>query len=461
MHLPTLYSRSVNNHILQWTVWTEGDVVVTEWGRVGKRLAVHRDRQAATNAGRANARDATAQAEFEAQSRWDHKLNRRYFETIQEAETAELLFPTLAHPLYNKRRNARQEMIVTKREVTYPADVQRKLNGLRCFSVHDEKTGVALYSREGVEWTLMEHIRAALVEFGEPGAIYDGEVYKHGVPLQTINGWVKNASDPAVVPLRNSLQYHLYDLPRDPSRERNDWSYRYDSLVDRYTAWVMTRLQCEALPGFDTLPPPHELRNAILRLTHKVFDRPVHVVGYAGEMNLEDVRLRILQAWLESLPLQLVPTFRANTEAEAIALQKSFVLQGYEGAIVRQLGWAYHFSFRTEALIKLKEYIDEEFLIVDILGRERFTSATESHMICDKVVCRNNLTDATFEAVPQGTEEMKAQWWEDRESYIDTRLMVRFFERSEDGIPQGNPVGIAFRLDEDCADEEDDLSMWE
>jgi hypothetical protein len=49
----------------------------------------------------------------------------------------------------------------------------------------------------------------------------------------------------------------------------------------------------------------------------------------------------------------------------------------------------------------------------------------------------------------RGTIEQQVTYWNDRDFYIGRRLTVRYFERSDDGIPQGNPVGLLFRVEED------------
>jgi DNA ligase-1 len=45
---------------------------------------------------------------------------------------------------------------------------------------------------------------------------------------------------------------------------------------------------------------------------------------------------------------------------------------------------------------------------------------------------------------PRGTREKRAEWWENREQYIGSKLTVRFQNLTADGIPRF-PVGIAIR----------------
>ena len=64
----------------------------------------------------------------------------------------------------------------------FPVDVQPKLDGLRCMVTADD---LVLRSRCGKTYTL-PHIADQLAGILPTGAIADGELYIHGVPLQAI-----------------------------------------------------------------------------------------------------------------------------------------------------------------------------------------------------------------------------------------------------------------------------------
>ncbi|PTB98580.1 hypothetical protein C9975_10425, partial [Thalassospira xiamenensis] len=63
----------------------------------------------------------------------------------------------------------------------------------------------------------LPHIAAALDSIlTDDSPILDGELYVHGYPLQTINGWIKKAKPESI-----NIQYHVYDLVMDePYQER-------------------------------------------------------------------------------------------------------------------------------------------------------------------------------------------------------------------------------------------------
>ena len=96
IELPTLYAKSAAGKVVQWTVGTQGDCVVMEYGQLGAKLVTTKTRCQPTNLGRSNARDGKQQAEFEAKAAYQKKLDEGYQETIQLAQTKKILLPMLS-----------------------------------------------------------------------------------------------------------------------------------------------------------------------------------------------------------------------------------------------------------------------------------------------------------------------------------------------------------------------------
>lgn len=251
-----------------------------------------------------------------------------------------------------------------------------------------------LISRENETWNV-PHVSAEVRKLIKPGEFLDGEIYIHGMPLQEINSLVKNYRAPESL----ALEYHLYDSPDN-----------------RGTCWAQ--------------------RNTRLRETYREYVR-------SSESSF-------------SQTIRLEQSFEIKSFEELQALERIVVeVEGYEGLIVRQNDRPYRFNTRCDSILKWKRYHDQEFEIVDVLGRE-LIKPSGSLQICDKFVCRNNTSDATFEVVPKGTEAQRAEYLRDKEGFVGKRLTVRYFERSKDGIPQGNPVGLGVRLEEDMPSEENE-----
>lgn len=406
--LPTLYSLTRDKQIQQWTVSTSKDIVITEHGLLNGKQIKHMDRVRSTNVGRANQRVGETQAEAEAKSAWDKKRKTGYFETIEEARSTTVYLPMLAHPLEKEILKANGERVKSKIEIDWTrsngVDIQRKYNGLRGLAVPGifigSKKPMVIRSREAEEWENLGHIEEHLgylcFAASDGNWLFDGEIYQHGVPLQTLNSLVKRKQDGT-----EQLKYYIYDMP-----SFHHWSWRRAQLETVYRRYVATRATALGL--------------------------------LAGE------------AFVRDLPLQLAPTSTVQSEEEARLVQRMYVAEGYEGAILRQKHLPYEFNFRCESIIKLKDFIDANFEIVDVLSRELLEDGKAPVVIVDKFVFRNNLSEATFEAVPKGSLAQRAEWWEMREEIIGRFGIVRFHERSVDGIPQNNPTVVAIRLDEDC-----------
>ena len=143
----------------------------------------------------------------------------------------------------------------------------------------------------------------------------------------------------------------------------------------------------------------------------------------------------------------VVRTDMANNEDEVYELQSEYLEEGYEGAIVRELDGEYRFGYRSRSLLKVKNFMDEEYKIVD------FTTGVGRFDGCIIWICETENGDR-FKVVPQGTMEAME---ERQKTYYNARrdgegigelLKVKFFELTDDNIPRF-PVGLGIRLTED------------
>lgn len=391
--LPPLYARGKKNDIIVWTVAADNDILVASHGKHGGKLVSHRVRCLPTNVGRSNERDGTAQAVFEAQAAWDKKVKEGYFETVEAASSTQVYLPMLAHPLYKRKAG----QIVGERKVPWSDGVfaQPKLNGLRCLTFIED-SGIRFVSREGTVWSRMDHLRTKLEELKQylpTGSILDGEIYIHGVPLQTLGSLVHDYRAESA-----ALQYHVYDFPSISA-------------------------------GF-------EERTANLQLA----------------LQNEDAKRGGM--------IHLVATHEVRSKQEAEVLEKQYVSRGYEGLIIRRRGVNYAWANRTDALIKIKQFIDEEFQILDVVPREYWPPGSLTpRTIVDKFVYQNNTTVGTFESVPNGSMAQREAWWSARSALVGRLGTVRYYERSVADIPQGNPTTVAIRLSEDLP--APDQNMWD
>lgn len=110
--------------------------------------------------------------------------------------------------------------------------------------------------------------------------------------------------------------------------------------------------------------------------------------------------------------------------------------QGYEGIIIRNIDGMYEFGFRSNNLIKLKVFDDKEFEIVGVVeatGRDSGTAI---------FVCK--CEGGEFNVKPQGTRELRHEYWLNRKSLIGKKVTVQYQGLSDDNIPRF-PSAISIR----------------
>jgi DNA ligase-1 len=194
---PTLYHKGSKGTIYSWKVWTEGEDIFTEYGQIAGKKQTSCKTAVPKNVGKSNETTAIDQAESEAQSMWTFKVERKYKESVADAEDEEVFLPMLAVP-FEKRKGKKKE------GHTYPCDVQPKLDGVRCLAFWEGNV-VRLMSRGGKYWNC-PHIVARLEQTLPKNIVLDGELYIHGETFQAITKLVKKLRPETV-----NVQLHAYD----------------------------------------------------------------------------------------------------------------------------------------------------------------------------------------------------------------------------------------------------------
>lgn len=136
--------------------------------------------------------------------------------------------------------------------------------------------------------------------------------------------------------------------------------------------------------------------------------------------------------------IKRVPTFRVRDEAEMREYHAQFMQDGYEGTMVRSGGdEPYKFQYRSASLLKVKDFVDDEF---EIVGAEEGVgkSAGQATFIC------KTKQGQTFGCRCKGTDELRQEQWTNRASYVGQMLTVKYQTLSDDGVPIF-PVGITVR----------------
>lgn len=184
-------------------------------------------------------------------------------------------------------------------------------------------------------------------------------------------------------------------------------------------------------------------------------------------------RNRILEKWVRAcqkmmMQIKVVQTHTASDEADVYRLHTELVAAGYEGIMLRNNAGTYECGKRSCNLQKLKEFMTDEFVIIDVVeatGADKGTAV----FVCrrhkndndnddekDKTKATNNKTKKTnkksnndeFRVRMRSSREERRAQWEDRDKLIGRMLTVQFQELSVKNSLPRFPVGICIARDE-------------
>lgn len=253
-----------------------------------------------------------------------------------------------------------------KKTAIYPGFLQPKLNGVRCIALYDKDENNVVLCTRGGKTFSIPHIEKQL----EPWFKVNQNIILDG-EIFCKGKRLQEISGAARSAKKESdwLEYHLYDLvhPRLDQTVRLDaLSKIVETLVDAYNT------------------------------TH----------------------------------IHLVPTELVKSEEQVKAWHDLYVEDGYEGAIYRNPIAPYAASFRVDSLLKIKEFIDEEF---EIVGCKVDPDKTVGDSFVFELL--NNVNDKTFFARPTGTRQEKEFWYSNIEALKGLKATVRYQERTADELP--------------------------
>jgi DNA ligase-1 len=260
-------------------------------------------------------------------------------------------------------------------EIEFPVYSQPKLDGLRCIV-----TRQGAFSRKWKPFTTLQHIRDALQPiFDKYPTVqaFDGEMYSHKLKdnFEEIVSIVKQPKATAedIEKCKQMVQYHVYDYV--PSEDLADLIFKTRDL---------------------------------------------------------DLSVMIPK---DSEHLKLVETKMIWNREELNEEYQWYMVDGYEGQMIR--ADAPYQQKRTKYLLKRKDFVDEEFLIV---GYKEGKGNREG-CITLRLTTRDG---KEFDSVPVGGVEYLQHLWENRELLLGLYATVKYQNLSTDGIPRFNNT-IKFR----------------
>ena len=189
-----LYAKDVSGSIRVWMISAHAGGLTIEYGQLGGALQTKEEDIRVGKGGRT----LDQQIYLQYLSRINKQFQKGYLEDLEAVKRARrtnamgLLRPMKAQP------------IAKVRDINYgQAFYQHKYDGNRCLVTKCNGVNVA-YSSNGKSVDTLSHITNDIVL--EEGETIDGELYCHGVPLQTINSW-KSHIDTAM-----NLSLRVYDI---------------------------------------------------------------------------------------------------------------------------------------------------------------------------------------------------------------------------------------------------------
>lgn len=123
-----------------------------------------------------------------------------------------------------------------------------------------------------------------------------------------------------------------------------------------------------------------------------------------------------------------VPTIKVSDTSEIWEQHNKWVKEGFEGTMIRNLSGMYDFGHRSYDLQKLKDFIDAEYKVVDVVdGEGKFRGKAMFECVMD--------SGKEFTATPQGTFAVKEAMFKNKKKYIGKYVTVRYFSTTKEGKP--------------------------
>lgn len=170
-----------------------------------------------------------------------------------------------------------------------------------------------------------------------------------------------------------------------------------------------------------------------------------HVYDIISDETFFTRYLRLVEYAANIPELEVVNTFGVYEEKHVKEWHDKFVLQGYEGAIVRWGDDPYKVKGRSSSLLKVKEFIDLALPILDVVPNDR--DPEQGSFIFEwEGATGHPLGENIIGSGMSFSHEERKEMLTNKQDYIGLTAEVRFFEYSDTGVPRF-PVSVGLRLD--------------
>lgn len=390
---PTLYKTTSLGQTQYWYQEVDGRYYRTCTGKIGGKLVQSAWTECKPkNVGRSNETSANDQAILEVEANYRKKLAQGNYKETMDTEV--LAKDNFIKPMLAKKYGEDYEPT----ELDYAQGVvysQPKLDGIRCLV-----TRKGMFSRKGKPIVSAPHILEALqpVFTVHPEYVFDGELYADNL--------VNDAPEDIIIPEGQvCVEGHMANFNKIISLARQ------------------------------TKPTAQDLAESKATLQYHIYDLVSEVSQPFAERHS---RLqKALQGLENHKSIVVVSTVRVAKEAALDDLYGQYQTDGYEGQMVRISGKGYE-GKRSKQLLKRKEFLDDEFEIVDILEGIGNRSG-----IAGSILCRDKV-GKTFGAGIKGTWGFAKELLENRDNLVGTLVTVRYQNLTPDEqVPRfGIAVGL-------------------
>ncbi len=403
-----LYKINSNNKLYCWSIeivsteskngpTVSGYEIITRNGEKDGKMVSH---STLIEKGKAN-RTALEQAVLEANAKFKNKKEKEMYIEDPSALTSSIedtkksggkktvsnnmVRPMLAQEFefkkYEKAGSSRSF------KINFPAFVQRKYDGIRCLAyMKDGK--VILESRTGEPFEKFDLLRGQIEKLFSKmsseecdGFYWDGELYTNDIPFNEISGLVRMSvkhAKAADIEKANKIHYYIYDCINIKNLEMN-CKERY-AFMDNY------------------------LKN----------------FGKKGDTNSISM-------------IHRVETEIVEQSSDVKSKHDSYVGEGYEGIMIRDMSGCYEVDKRSKYLQKYKEFNEAEFKIVG------FHEENGGLVIWD-VILPNGKTCA---CAPNASDAQRKDMFKNGSKYVGKMLTIYYFGEDADGrlrFPRGKAI---------------------
>lgn len=134
--------------------------------------------------------------------------------------------------------------------------------------------------------------------------------------------------------------------------------------------------------------------------------------------------------------IRICPTKSISSETELSSVYADYLQDGFEGQMIRWSKTGYEFK-RSINLLKRKEFIDQEFEILDISEGEGNRSGMAGYMHFE-------IDGKPFKANMQGNRELYREYLTNKDNYVGKKATIRYQNLTPEGKPRF-PVVITVR----------------